>query len=276
MNFNIVRNTNGTIGWSEDQLKYIVDEYEDGKSLTSIGKKFGTSYKNIGNLLKRNGVKTLGNKQGFPRKEHYFDEINTPDKAYWLGIMYADGNVSQFNNEISLRLKDEEHIYKFKEALGATNHKVIEHIDKRFESLPKIYIFAIKDRQLKNSLIKWGCTPKKSLTIKDLPNIPRKLTSHFLRGYFDGDGSLHWLKGTKNFRISFVGTKDFLEELKKELGATVSIQQHKGNQSCYLQIAGRQQVPRILNYLYKDSKESIRLDRKYNLYKECLLWAHRH
>ena len=44
----------------------------------------------------------------------------------------------------------------------------------------------------------------------------------------------------------------------------------------YFQIAGRKQVPKILDYIYKDSTEETRLDRKYKKYLECLEWAHHH
>ena len=138
-------------------------------------------------------------------------------------------------------------------------------------------MFSIKDKQLHADLCKWGCVPNKTFLINKIPNIPRDYVSHFLRGYFDGDGSLHYLKSTNNFRISFTcGSVEFLEDIQKELGTSLSIRNEKGTNSNYLQISGRHQVERILNYLYKDSTESTRLDRKYDLYLQCLEWAHRH
>ena len=276
MDFKLVRRNNGTIVWSEDQLKFIISEYKKGTSLSALGKDFNVHYGSIRQLLRRNGVTTLGNKQGYPRNEHYFSSVNQPEKAYWLGFLYADGCVHKNSNEISLTLKDGEHLEKFKQAIGAVNHTVGSYIDNRWESKPRMYTFSIKDRQLQTDLIALGCVPAKSLILNSFPNIPRDFVSHFLRGYFDGDGSIHWLNGTNNFRLSFVGTKEFLLEIKKELNLNMTISQNSGNKSFYLQIAGRQQVPRVLDYLYKDSEESTRLNRKYALYQECLLWAHRH
>ena len=276
MNFTIVRKEGGTIAWSEDQMKYIINEYKKGKTLSALGREFEVSYGTIRNFLKRNGIKMLGNKHNYPRNEHYFSQINSIEKAYWLGFLYADGCVHEKTNEISITLKESEHLEKFRNAIGAINHKVGSYIDKRWKSKPTIYYFSIKDFRLKSDLIKWGCVPNKSLTISSIPNVPRDYTSHFLRGYYDGDGSLHWSQNTNNFRISFTGTKDFLAEIKKELNVSVSISQLDNNKSYYLQIAGKNQVERILNYLYRNSEKNIRLDRKYNLYKECLQWAHRH
>ena len=275
-NFTIVRNPkSGTIAWSEDQMKYIISEYKKGKTLSALGREFGVSYSTIRNLLKRKGIKTEGNKHNFPRDEFYFSNIDSKEKAYWLGFLYADGCVHSNSNEISITLKDRDHLEKFRKAIKS-NNKIGESIDKRFSSMPKIYHFSIKDKQLKSDLIKWGCVPNKSLTLTKIPNIPRDFVSHFIRGYFDGDGSLHWLNGTKNFRISFVGTAPFLKDIQKELGLSLSLCQQEGNQSKYFQVAGRKQVPMILDYIYKDSDENIRLTRKYKNYLDCLTWAHRH
>lgn len=275
-NFTIVRNPkSGTIAWSEDQMKYIISEYKKGKTLSALGREFGVSYSTIRNLLKRKGIKTEGNKHNFPRDEFYFSNIDSKEKAYWLGFLYADGCVHSNSNEISITLKDRDHLEKFRKAIKS-NNKIGESIDKRFSSMPKIYHFSIKDKQLKSDLIKWGCVPNKSLTLTKIPNIPRDFVSHFIRGYFDGDGSLHWLNGTKNFRISFVGTAPFLKDIQKELGLSLSLGQQEGNQSKYFQVAGRKQVPMILDYIYKDSDENIRLTRKYKNYLDCLTWAHRH
>lgn len=275
-NFTIVRNPkSGTIAWSEDQMKYIISEYKKGKTLSALGREFGVSYSTIRNLLKRKGIKTKENKHNFPRDEFYFSNIDSKEKAYWLGFLYADGYVHSNSNEISITSKDRDHLEKFRKAIKS-NNKIGESIDKRFSSMPKIYHFSIRDKQLKSDLIKWGCVPNKSLTLTKIPNIPRDFVSHFIRGYFDGDGSLHWLNGTKNFRISFVGTAPFLKDIQKELGLSLSLGQHKGNQSKYFQVAGRKQVPMILDYIYKDSDENIRLTRKYKNYLDCLTWAHRH
>lgn len=275
-NFTIVRNPkSGTIAWSEDQMKYIISEYKKGKTLSALGREFGVSYSTIRNLLKRKGIKTEGNKHNFPRDEFYFSNIDSKEKAYWLGFLYADGCVHSNSNEISITLKDRDHLEKFRKAIKS-NNKIGESIDKRFSSMPKIYHFSIKDKQLKSDLIKWGCVPNKSLSLTKIPNIPRDFVSHFIRGYFDGDGSLHWLNGTKNFRISFVGTAPFLKDIQKELGLSLSLGQQEGNKSKYFQVAGRKQVPMILGYIYKDSDENIRLTRKYKNYLDCLTWAHRH
>lgn len=276
MNYSITRTNGGVIAWTDEQVAYIIDKYiNENYTLKKLGTEFGCSYGTIRNLLNKHHIDSRGNKQGYPRDEFYFNKIDTPEKAYWLGFLYADGCVNSKNSEISLQLIDKEHCEKLKMALGAVNHKITTVHDKRFENAKTLYGFQIKDKQLHSDLIKWGCVSQKTDKINKIPNIPRDFVSHFIRGYFDGDGSLHYLQGTDNFRIAFLGTKEFLTEIQKEIQTNVSVSKNNGN-VYMIQIAGRHQVERVLNYLYQDSKEKTRLDRKYQKYLECLEWAHRH
>ena len=273
----ITRGKGGVIAWTDEQVAYIINKYlNENYTLKQLGKEFNCSYPTIRNLLNKHKIKSRGNKQGYPRDEFYFNKIDTEEKAYWLGFLYADGCVHSNNYEISVNITDKEHIEKFKAAIKAFNHNITEIQDKRFQNAKTLYQFSIRDKQLHQDLIKWGCIPQKSLLINKIPNIPRDYVSHFLRGYFDGDGSLHYLRGTNNYRISFVGTKDFLNDIQKELQTNVSLQSNIAGKAYVLQIAGRRQIERILNYLYNNSKENNRLNRKYQKYLDCLDWAHRH
>lgn len=275
--YTIIRGNGGMIAWTDEQVAYIIDKYlNEQYTLKQLGNEFNCSYSTIRNLLNKHSIQSRGNKQGYPRSEYYFNKIDTAEKAYWLGFLYADGCVHTLNNEISINITDAEHLEKFKQAIGAINHRITATNDKRFENAKTLYQFSIKDKQLHADLIKWGCVPQKSLILEKIPNIPRDYVSHFIRGYFDGDGSLHYLKGTNNYRISFVGTQNFLMDIQKELQTNVSLQYGNTGRAFTLQIAGRKQVERILNYLYNNSMESIRLNRKYQTYLDCLDWAHRH
>lgn len=185
--------------------------------------------------------------------------------------MYADGCVHSNNNEISITLKDKEHLEKFQQALECFNHHIGVTKDNRFSKESIIYHISLKDKQLHDDLIKWGCIPQKSLKLDTLPLINDNLVSHFIRGYFDGDGSLHYVKATKSFRVSFTGTEKFLNNIKKVLNKDnlkLILQENKIPQ---LQIMGNKQVKDVLNYLYKDSCELNRLNRKYKIYKDNFL-----
>ena len=190
--YTITRGNGGVIAWTDEQVAYIIDKYlNENYTLKQLGKEFSCSYPTIRNLLNKHNIQSRGNKQGYPRNEYYFSKIDTEEKAYWLGFLYADGCVHSNNNEISINITDKEHIEKFKTAIGAVNHKITETNDKRFPNAKTLYQFTIKDEQLHKDLIQWGCVPQKSLLLTKIPNIPRDFISHFIRGYFDGDGCRH-------------------------------------------------------------------------------------
>lgn len=277
IDYTIARGKGGAIAWTEEQVAYIIDKYtKENYTLAQLGREFNVAYGTIKLLLKKHHCFIDGYKRGYPRKEFYFLDINTAEKAYWLGFLYADGCITS-GNSIEISLKDKTHLEKFQKAIGAINHKITTIEDTRWDKPTITYHFSFRDKQMWNDLNHWGCVPNKSLVLESIPNIPRNYISHFIRGYFDGDGSLHYLKGTNNYRISFVGTKEFLQDIQKELEVqTISIQKPKMGKHYQLQISGRKQVERILNYLYKDSVPETRLDRKYQLYLNCLEWAHRH
>lgn len=269
--FTVARKNSGAIVWAEAQVAYIIDKYvNENYHISTLSKLFSCSPDAIRRLLRKNKIKLRGCKQGFPRNENYFENIDTSEKAYWLGFLYADGCVHSNEAEISLGSIDKEHIEKFKNAIGAINNKITVTQDTRFKNAKPIYGFTIRDKKIHNDLIKWGCIPQKSLKLETIPNIPRNYISHFIRGYFDGDGNIHYLKRQKGYRLSFTGTKSFLEEIKKELEVQKISVANTDSKCFLLQISGRKQVIRILNYLYKDSKESTRLNRKYNHYLNCL------
>lgn len=268
----IERTKGGSIVWEASHLSNIKRLYESGLNLTEIGKIYDVSYGTIKNKLKNMDVKILNFYDKNPRNSHFFHpwRLNA-ESVYWLGYMYADGYVNSKSNEISITSNDKEHLVKFKEALQSTN-KITSWIDNRFQKPSYSNRFAVKDPQMKRDLIFLGCFPQKSLTLEEFPELEEDLISHFIRGYFEGDGSLHYTHGGKRFRISFLGTIPFLNEIKRILGTENSLS--KGTGKAYvLQIAGQEKVLQVLEYMYRDSEEKIRLNRKYNLYQEILSGA---
>ena len=88
----------------------------------------------------------------------YFENIDTEEKAYWLGFLYADGSVGSAEDKIELGLaeKDLKQIEKFKECLGLKN-KIC------YREATKSYRISFRSQSCKQDLIKQGCVPKKSL-----------------------------------------------------------------------------------------------------------------
>lgn len=268
INFNNVQfKQGGKYHFSEEQEKEIVRLYVEGFSLIKLCALTGIkSPETVRRIIRKHGVKINGFRYQFPLKEDYFVEINSADKAYWLGVLYADGNLTEKTKEVRLGLIDKEHIEKFKNAIGATKHKIGKVEDVRFNSLSTYYYLGVKSQLMYESLTKLGCIPNKSLVLSSIPDIPDELVSHFIRGYFDGDGSIH-KANIKQWRVSFTGTYLFLKDIQKRLRVNTKIAKGSNRAKDFnFQISGKYQLKRVLDYLYLNSSENNRLNRKYEHY----------
>lgn len=268
--FNFQFKNGKKIQLTEEQTQIIIELYQKGTSLVDLCQiTHIKAPQTIRKILRDNGVEIKGFRYKYPLKEDYFENINTPDKAYWLGVLYADGAIIQKGYSIRLGLIDKEHIEKFKITLGAINHKIGEIEDTRFFSVCKNFYVSIRSQKMFWDLCHWGCVPNKSLVLKKIPEIEENLISHFIRGYFDGDGSIH--KTLNQWRISFTGTQDFLKDIQKHLKVSTKIVQGPNNAKDFVfQVMGKYQLKRVLDYLYLNSNENNRLNRKFKKYSTFL------
>lgn len=270
MDFSVLRNKNRII-WSQDQINYIISDYSSNLSTTKLAKEFNVTTQTIRKILQENNVNLLSlkeiNRLKFPRNSFAFHIIDE-NSAYWIGFLCADGTVLK-NNEIriSLNAKDIKHIEKFKNFLNSSNT-----ISNGIYGKEERAYFSIRDEQIAKDLADRGCINNKTYLLK-FPNeqqIPEKYLSHFIRGYFDGDGSINYsfdkrYPSYRKYRIGFVGTEDFLKGVRHFFDKdNVKIENHKT--WCQLNLSGNKSVIKYLNLIYKDSTENNRLDRKYNSY----------
>lgn len=267
---------------TKEQVGNIIDSYVLGESCTKLGKKYNVSHKCILKILHKYNIEV--NRKYSNRKykinEIYFDNIDTPNKAYILGFLYADGNVNIKNhkNTLSISLQEEDGYILELMREEMNSEKPLEYIDYSNKNnfgyhYKNQYRLLVFNKHICESLITIGMVQNKSLVL-EFPNIPKELYSHFIRGYFDGDGSFcpHYLKNGK-FQplISFTSTDSFCRSIKNILVNTLNIS--GGNiyeASCHngitkvLSLSGVIQTKTILDWLYKDA--NMFLKRKYNKY----------
>lgn len=196
---------------------------------------------------------------------HQFETIDTEEKAYWLGFLYADGCVGNKEAKIELGLaeKDLKHIEKFRDFIGI-NNKIC------YRETSKSYRYSFRSQSCKEDLIKQGCVPKKSLilTFPTPEQVPEHLIRHFLRGYFDGDG--HFTNTEKCFEAGYIGTYDFITESLKHLPDSIVRKDltiknvHREDGAKSYAFYSYSDVKNFLDFLYKDS--TVYLDRKYEHY----------
>lgn len=207
------------------------------------------------------GVMPTGHYERLPRKyqaDHsFFDEINTQEKAYWLGFIGADGCVRMHVNsprlEMCLAPKDADHLRLLRTALRST-HKVT--------AAKTSCRFAICSRRLFDGLGKHGVHPRKTLTYRWPDSLSPELLRHFVRGYFDGDGSFSMT--TRNQVVaSVVGTEQFLMGLRSYLIRTLGFPENRlrwQTAAPRLSYGGNKQMVRFAHLLYDDA--TVYLNRK--------------
>ena len=210
----------------------------------------------------------LGIKRPILGKPRAF-QFETEYSSYWAGFIAADGCIDEKGRvRFYLQLSDSKHLEKFADFVGST-HKINLNVKRNRCSIEFTCKAMVKD------LEKWNITPRKSLTYdppKDL-----KFYSHFLRGMVDGDGTIcesfsnkasitatlyAGIVGSYNFRDWFVPfCKDILD---------ITVKQHE-RENCVTITMNTNKSKIFLTYLYSDSIEPLRLDRKYDLYHRIVV-----
>lgn len=257
----------------EKRVDDVMRLYNEGKNQTEIYQELHMDWKNVRKILKENNVDITKNswKHEYKINEHYFDKIDNPDKAYIIGLLYSDGNLGKHNSDVKLFLQERD-------------KKLLEDILSKLDSDYPLhfydysnkpnhqnqYGFIITNRFFYKTLLQYGLFPNKSLTLKYPTNIPNEYQRDFIRGYFDGDGSLHCSKNGKN--CNFISTYDFCmkakEIIESNVGVHCSVYQYYDNGiTSTLQISGGKQVPKFLSWIYDDCE--LKLERKYLKYLDC-------
>lgn len=196
--------------------------------------------------------------------ENYFFEINSLDKAYFLGLLYADGNVYIKNSinhlSIELLLEDLKIIELFKICLKTNRPTKFRKskVDKNGFNIKERCGLSIVNKKICLDLVNLGCTPRKTKSLK-FPQFLKKDTSllkAFIRGYFDGDGCVSVSKDNK-IKSSINSTEDFINNLYEiftDLKLDPKIYKHKRISNFYeIYFNGIERNMRVYNYLYDDS-----------------------
>lgn len=262
-----------------DKLKNL---YVKGYSTKEIGQKFSLSPSCIRDYLNRLRFKLKRELKNYKINENFFNKVNTSEKAYWLGFLYADGYVNEKHFYIRLNLADKDinHIRKFKKSIKSSHPiKYVILPERRIENgklilsakQPRVSIY---NKKIVIALKKLGCRQGKSLNLvfPTRKQVPDKFLSHFIRGYFDGDGST-WINPKGQKFIGLSGTKRFLESVSKIFEKKLSItkssvyKNKRGNKISYFCIGGNIKTNKISDFLYKNSNKNIEMERKSKILK---------
>lgn len=234
-------------------------KYSANKTSKTLGIDNGTMRMRLkekyGDIFLKDGKKKINS--------NYFNEIDSEDKAYWLGFLTADGYVNK-NNTIELCLAeiDIDHLYKFKTAINSDhsiNKKVVRLNDKEFYS----YRISFRDTQISNNLKDFGLNNEKSYNAFIPDNLPDDLMRHYIRGLFDGDGSIY--QGSNGLNISFIsGSEQMIIDINNVIKKHLNLDmKNRISRNLYeTRLFSNEDVSKFLQWLYADS--TIYLNRKYN------------
>jgi len=213
--------------------------------------------------------------------DNYFEIIDSREKAYFLGLLTADGCVHKAipkkrRHRISLELKIEDKyiIESFAKAInfnGNINTVTIRKGKYTGHQYAKIEFTSDK---MAEDLAKYGVVNNKTYIEYGYPSIPQEYDNDFIRGYFDGNGSVfisnekHWRKGhifpVIHFR--FIGQRNLLETIKNKLNLKGRFYKSKRSFIYELSYKRRTQASLFFNKIYNDT--NLYLKRKYEIFKD--------
>lgn len=196
----------------------------------------------------------------------YFDNIDTPNKAYILGLLWADGSNCTKNNTVGLTLQEKDKHILDEISIEMESDRPL-YFKKIHETNPKkqnCYSFTIYNRHISERLMEYGMYPNKTYILKWPNNLDNKLVSHFLRGFTDGDGTIG------HNRLGWVGTIMMMEKIQSILhnvfNVEVRMEDTDNNVIKRLLVCRRKDIKQVLDWLYKDA--DMKLERKYQKYLE--------
>jgi hypothetical protein len=259
---------------TQEQIDQVVHMYTIEKMGTvEIGKKMGVSYQTVNSRLRERNVNITH--ASYKLNDNYFSKIDTEQKAYFLGLLYADGNLhrTKYKTTLVLSEKDKYIIEEFKKELDTK--KPIYYVKERKiagtsytgKAAAKL---EISSEQIHCDLITHGCTPAKSLTLNFPSTVPKNFMNHFIRGYFDGDGCIY--NSQNRIMINVIGSenfcKSFVDFLKVKLDILTKVKSEKRGLSFYFSIMKIKDVVKFCEFIYSNS--TVKLQRKYQKYIDYL------
>lgn len=243
----------------KDSFDAILKDYMDGMGCYRLSKKYNCSESSITRLLRLNDVDVLHQKK-YDIPHDFFDIIDTEQKAYILGFFTADGHNAK-NNTFQITIADPCILSDIKDAMKY-NGPIYEYQPPN-PNHQKRHTLNIHSKQISTRLTELGY-PNQKTFITQMPSeqdLPIHLRHHYIRGIFDGDGSIHTM-GQNCVAFTIAGSEKLLNDMANfimlELDISCKIYKHK---TIYiLRVTRKADLPKVAIWLYNDA--TIWLKRK--------------
>lgn len=266
---------------TKEQENIIIDNYVNKQyGLIKSGKEVGIGKNIVKKVLHKHNIPVRNlhdsiilrneNERKYTLNENFF-ATETPEMAYILGFLAADGCVRKNYNGIKITLarKDKELIEKIRNILMANSPIKDTITSKGYD----ISTFEINSKIIKSDLAKYGIVPNKTFTFTFPTNLNKLYWRDFIRGYFDGDGTI--CMSGKSLRFSICSAvkstlKQIIDFFEEEGISPVSIYErnNEGKNTLYYFQYSTNSVKKIYDILYYDN--CLCLKRKYEIYTELV------
>ncbi len=254
--------------YAEIVRKHTVDE----RKPSDIAQDYGVLEGTIRKILQSKHAYIKRSTRTHSCNENYFNSIYDERRAYFLGLLYADGCNNKRGVVLGLCEPDQ---YLLQELIKALESPVtIKERHRRKPFHKRKFVCSIWSQKLSRELSAKGCVPAKSLILQ-FPTpfqVPIDLMSHFLRGYMDGDGCIRYTQGkSKQLYLSFTSSRPFCGGLNafllKYFGFDGMFHTYNHSSAMDLKLSTRKAIV-LLDYIYSDA--SIKMHRKFNKFIEFL------
>jgi len=252
-----------------------------GESIREISRATGYAESTISKHMKVHEIEQ--NPHGHYIKRNYIDssgflDVSDDWHAYWIGFLAADGCIyedgkNSIRVQLHLQQSDADHMKNFRDGVGSKS--AIRFGGKGGSSAA---ILCLYDPPLATALARWGIVPNKTLQLSWPTDFPEHLLSAYIRGYFDGDGTVyqrHRKNGGSNWTETICrfigGSQSFLERLKTELEErgieTLCIYRNQQSNAFFLPLSGRRENLLVFSeFLYTGS--TVCLERKKEIFND--------
>nr|ABL87134.1 intron-encoded putative endonuclease [Staphylococcus phage 812]ABL87137.1 intron-encoded putative endonuclease [Staphylococcus phage 812] len=274
--FNI--DTNSKRRWTSKQKQDILRMYtEESMSIAEIKTVYTTHSREISKILRDFGIDTSyyqSRRVNRNINKDFFEVIDTEEKAYILGLLMADGCV-RYRREgqcyLTLELIDKEIVERVQKELNSDS-KIYESHRKRdyIKNEKSTYTFSVTDKKLCNDLAKYGIIPMKTKKTDWLTqDIPYDLRKHYLRGLFDGDGSIGYYNN--RWFITLINNHpEFLKDVGTWIDDLIGLKCPKVSKTSTSYRVGYtgKKAKKLIKLLYQNN--NIHIDRKQKLADQAI------
>lgn len=248
--------------------KNILEEELKKYSIKELSKKYNVCIEYFRIYIKNLGIKR--SRHAHLINHDYFKTISK-NSAYILGFLFADGSINKnkIHNylKIELNTKDVEVLEFIKNEIQPSLK--IKHCKRKHKKTKKIYesaILSISSNILTNDLISLGCVPNKTKEEIAVPDIPKEFYPDFIRGVFDGDGSIYITKDEKKYGCYICCSSiSFLREIQFIIGfGKISV----SDWPFRINFCSKKDIQSFFNYIYNNE---FCLKRKFEKFKTILI-----